>query len=107
MSLSHPDFRVRNEEWLFNWRKTPEDLDCKIRFGFANTALLDDCPFYAKIGKNLDPIIPQPYIGFAYAPKSQILKLVSWARRFDRADLIVELDRNAASQHHSKVQKIV
>lgn len=103
----HPDFKVHNNQWFFNRRTIPEGLDCKIRFGFDDPKLLDDCPFYAKVGLNTDKSIAHHYIGFAYGTKADVLKLGVWACKFpSRVDLILTLDRNGASTSESTVQKL-
>jgi len=103
----HSDFRVRNNEWSFNRRSTPGRLSLKVRFSFTEPHLLDDCPFYAKVGENRDRAIVEPYIGFAYAREEEKSALLAWVRRFPFAELIEGLDRNSASTIDSMVTKIV
>jgi hypothetical protein len=91
----HPDFKKTHDKfWYFNREpKIGDDqINLKCRVGFNDPSLLNNCPFLAKIGLNMDPHLPFRYIGFAYAHAIQQDRLKEWGERFPFAELIIGLD---------------
>ncbi|MDB5204632.1 MAG: hypothetical protein JWP09_660 [Candidatus Taylorbacteria bacterium] len=105
----HPDFKIDAEGWSWN-REYNEGVDgeivCKSRYGFNEPALLDSCPFMAKIGQNEDPEITAKWIGLAYANGARKEELVEWSKRFPYAELIEDLDVQGNGHSESVVTKI-
>jgi hypothetical protein len=91
----HRDFQYQYGQWLYTDGKSHFGLAAKVRFAFDDPELLNECPFYAKIGMNKDKQIPQRYIGFAYDHEKS--RLLNWAERFPFAELIDGLDHQGVS----------
>lgn len=60
----------------------------------------------AKIGSNKDPNVDGKYIGFAYGKSEDKELLISWAQKFQFAELIDELDEDGVSTPESKTYSI-
>ena len=100
----HKDFYIRRTPWYFNQKfniLTDSNINIKIRFGFDDPTLLNDCPFMAKISSNLDDQITHKYIWFAYGDEKNKSDLVKWAKKFPYSELINNLDRNGISTSKS------
>ena len=105
-SQLHEDFQIKEDAWLFNRRHniaTDESICLKTRFAFDKLSLLDDCPYMAKIGINLDDNLPYRYIGFAYGDKENRNTLFQWAQKFPYSELIENLDYDGVSTEASSV----
>ncbi len=102
----HQDFQLHNTGFRCNWETTPRDLSIKARVGFTSARLLDNCPFYAKIGINTDRAISESYIGFMYGRHDEMGALVLWVQKFPFAELIEGLDRNGATTRSSITTRI-
>jgi len=104
----HQDFNLHEGPWYYNRAWDPVDgrTNVKIRFSFDDPTLLNECPFMAKIGLNQDPAVPGKYIGFAYGQDGDRAELEAWAQKFDFAELIAGLDRDAVSTANSTVTPI-
>jgi len=104
----HPDFKIKAGQWRYN-----RDIgilrayiDRKLRIGFDDPKLLDDCPFTGKIGINLDEAIECSNIGIIYGTERDKDNLVDWGQKFPYCELIEDLDRNGASTPDSKISII-
>jgi len=87
----HGDFRIHEGSWCYNRSHNPfldREITLKVRFAFDDPALMDNCPFMAKIGLNQDPALHGKYIGFAYGQAKDQETLSSWAQKFNYAELI-------------------
>lgn len=104
----HPDFRIEDGPWRYNRELGFWDgaICMKVRFGFDDAQLLDDCKFHAKIGINNDPNIPNRFIGFAYSRRGKKKDLVEWVKKFPFSELIVGLDSHGVIKEDSVVTKI-
>ena len=90
----HPDFKVLYDGfWYFNKIKRPTLITHKVRFTFDSPEALDNCPFYTKVGLNLDESIPNKYVGFAYVNEKQFEELKNYSKKFPYAETIDNLDR--------------
>jgi len=101
----HPDFHTNSDPWYFN-KVERRSWTIKVRFSFDDPAELNDCPFRAKIGVNLDNKVPGKYIGFAYGEDKDQTTLVAWAQKFKFAELIEGLDDKSVSTAESKITPI-
>lgn len=92
----HPDFKVTQDNfWYFNRVNSsgfPMRPTLKVIFKFENPALLDNCPFMAKIGMNESD--GPKYFGVAYGSKQNRTELENWVKKFPWAHLILDLDKS-------------
>lgn len=104
-ALIHPDFPRKFQNWYFNrdynWLDDGS-ITLKVRFAFDNPGLLDNCPFFAKVGNNLDPDVSGQYVGFAYGSGADEEKLRDWAKKFPFSELIIGLDEEGMHTPESK-----
>lgn len=103
----HKDFKITHDKfWYFNREFDPirdRELNVKAKVTFDNLSLLDNCEFFAKIGKNEDETVPLPYIGFAYGKNREEEALKIWAEKFPHAELIRGLDNKGVIKEDSEV----
>ncbi len=100
----HPDFRRAYGQWVGNPKYFGMyGASLKIRFGFENPELSNDCWAPAKIGINLDRSIPERYIGFAYGGLKTRDQIVEWVQKFPYSELIEGLDGASVIAPDSKV----
>lgn len=103
--LIHKDFPRKDENWFYNrdynWLDDGS-ITLKVRFAFDDPKLLDNCPFFARVGNNLDPDVPGQYVGFAYGSGADEERLREWAQRFPFAELIIGLDEEGMHTPESK-----
>ncbi|MCL5012099.1 MAG: hypothetical protein M1320_01610 [Patescibacteria group bacterium] len=95
----HPDFRTTKDNfWYFN--RLHSDLKTnptlKVVFKFDDPALLDNCPFMAKIGINESD--GPKYFGVAFGTNINRAELEHWAEKFVWAHLITDLDENGVKK---------
>lgn len=107
----HGDFSKRYGPWAFNKAYNPYQYaentpNHKVRFSFDNPALLDNCPYIAKIGVNLDTDVPGKYIGFVYGFDEDVEEMKSWSEKFNFAELISGLDSDGVSKDDSQIFRI-
>lgn len=104
----HSDFGIEAGPWRFNREKSffEKMPTMKLRVGFDDVKLLDDCPFVAKIGINKDELVAGKYVGFFYGNVKVKDDLIKWAKKFPYSELIEGLDKNSISLPDSKVSVI-
>lgn len=106
----HKDFKVTHDKfWYFNREFDPirdRELNVKAKVMFENPSLLDDCKFFAKIGKNENENVPFPYISFAYGKNKEEELLKIWAEKFPYAELIRGLDNSGVIKKDSEVVQL-
>jgi hypothetical protein len=103
----HPNFRFADSSWLFNESDPRGEWPAgKVRFAFDDAHLLDDCPFYAKIGFNSDSNVQGKYIGFAYTNENDLQKLTAWASKFPFAELYDNLSPTGIRTPDSSVRNL-
>jgi hypothetical protein len=104
--LVHPDFRVRDGFWTWNYNnfgtyiqekkphlKTYDKFGIiKVAFPFDDPSLLDNCPFMCKIGKNDTSDPGTQWFGVAYGYEDDAAALEAWAARFPSYELITSTD---------------
>lgn len=108
-SLHHDFFVNVGGDWL--WNKNPAlymgEVDRKVLFLFNeyDSEHLNECPFVAKIGKNVDVDTNSKYnfIGFAYGDKSASEDLKVFARRFEKSQMIEGLTDTWVSKQNAKI----
>jgi len=103
----HKDFKITHDKfWYFNRDfdlLKDRELNVKAKVIFENPFLLDNCEFFAKIGKNENENVPLPYIGFAYGKEEEKERLKTWAEKFPYAELICGLDSSGVIKEDSEV----
>lgn len=102
----HPAFQSCVAGWCLNSVPTVESPAAKVRFAFSDAALLDGCPFHAKIGRNEDAAVAEPWIGFAYAAADDVPALEAWAARFPFAETIDGLTPTGVSTARSVSRRV-
>ena len=102
----HADFQSCVAGWCLNGLPTVESPTMKVRFGFSDPSTLDGCPFHAKIGRNADSGIPEPWVGFAYAGAKDAGRLEEWATRFPFAEAIEGLTSTGVSTPKSVTRRL-
>lgn len=107
LSNLHPDFKIDFGQWFFNRAESMSEATnpptIKIRVGFDDSKLLDECPFLAKIGINRDDSIQHKFIGFMYGDKDSRNRLVVYAEKFPYSELIDGLTGTGVSLEDSKI----
>lgn len=102
----HPDFRIRDNLWWWNYtdfgeyiREKRRDLKTydlngviKMAFPFDDSNLLNNCPFICKISENINSQKDTKYFGIAYAYKDEEEKLKEFGKKFSRYEIIADLD---------------
>ena len=85
--------------WQWNWDELRSASGqkkntgiIKLAFPFDEPALMDNCSFMCKIGKNIGENQETKYYGVAYATEEDSEALIEWGQRFPHAKLIRNLD---------------
>jgi hypothetical protein len=99
--LIHPEFKIRfkvqdDDGKIFYWFQNREVIpghfpSLKIAFPVDDPAILDECPFMAKIGNNTNPE-NHKYFALVYGGKDELRAMEEWiwSKDIQNAKLLTE-----------------